>query len=136
VAAQERTPQGGVVKEADHGFGATWQHGSQSRVRGRVAAWELTPQGANQSPWMQDHMAIQEPALAEGRRTPMVNVPSAIEAMLIGHCSRLTRFLEDVGSQNKLSTHEDKYALPKLDVSMLYKVLLTPLFYLKSIIAK
>jgi mediator of RNA polymerase II transcription subunit 14 len=85
---------------------------------------------------MQDHMAIQEPALAEGRRTPMVNVPSAIEAMLIGHCLRLTRFLEDVGSQNKLSTHEDKYALPKLDVSMLYKVLLTPLFYLKSIIAK
>jgi mediator of RNA polymerase II transcription subunit 14 len=64
-------------------------------------------------------MVVREPALAEGRQTPMVYVPSAIEVILVGGYSRLPKCLEDVRSQNKLSTHEDKHSLVKLDASML-----------------
>jgi mediator of RNA polymerase II transcription subunit 14 len=56
----------------------------------------------------------------------MFDVPSALEVMLTGGYQRLPRCLEDVGSQNNLSTHEEKYALQKLDASVRYKVLVTP----------
>jgi hypothetical protein len=43
--------------------------------------------------------------------------------MLTGGYPRLPKCLEVVGSRNKLSTHEEKYALRKLDGSLWYKVL-------------
>ncbi|GJM99723.1 hypothetical protein PR202_ga16850 [Eleusine coracana subsp. coracana] len=59
-------------------------------------------------------------------KAPMFDIPSAIEVMLTGGYQRLPRCLEDVGSQNKLSTDEEKHALRKLDASVRYKVLVTP----------
>jgi mediator of RNA polymerase II transcription subunit 14 len=59
-------------------------------------------------------------------KAPMFDIPSAIEVMLTRGYPRLPRCLEDVGSQNKLSTHEEKHALWKLDASVRYKVLVTP----------
>jgi mediator of RNA polymerase II transcription subunit 14 len=59
-------------------------------------------------------------------KAPMFDVPSALEVMLTGGYQRLPRCLEDVGSRNKLSTHEEKHALQKLDASVRYKALVTP----------
>ncbi|KAL6598037.1 hypothetical protein ACP70R_046458 [Stipagrostis hirtigluma subsp. patula] len=59
-------------------------------------------------------------------RAPMFDVPSAIEVMLTGGYQRLPRCIEDIGTQNKLSSDEERRALRKLDASVRYKVLVTP----------
>jgi mediator of RNA polymerase II transcription subunit 14 len=60
-------------------------------------------------------------------RAPTFDVPSALEIMLTGSYQRLPRCVEDIGRQNNLSPAEEKHALQKLDTSVRYKLLVTPI---------
>ncbi|KAG8049511.1 hypothetical protein GUJ93_ZPchr0009g1093 [Zizania palustris] len=60
-------------------------------------------------------------------RAPMFDIPSALEIMLTGNYRRLPRCIEDIGNKNKLCPDEEKNALQKLDTSVRYKILVTPI---------